>query len=77
MFCNGSKRRWKPKGATSTQPSTTNEAVTVPQAVRRPDGTSCPGAGRGVARALLPAIDRHQVHKRRPGRTPRVPASEF
>src|SRR5215212_2447656 len=35
-------------------------------------------AGRGAARALLlPAIDRHQVHKRHPGRTPRVLGSEF
>src|SRR5215207_8573460 len=40
--------------------------------------TQPPGrAGRGVARALLPAIDRHQVHKRHPGLTPRVSASEF
>jgi hypothetical protein len=77
MSCNESKRRWKPKGATSTQLSAADEAATLPQAVRRPDGTSCSGAGRGVARALLPAIDRHQVHKRRPRRTPRVAASEF
>ena len=26
MFCNESKRRWKPTGTTSTQPSTANEA---------------------------------------------------
>src|SRR5215212_1689687 len=39
--------------------------------------TQPPGrARRGAARALLPAIDRHQVHKRRTGSTPRVPASE-
>jgi hypothetical protein len=40
--------------------------------------TQPPGrAGRGAARVLLPAIDRHQVHQRHSGLTPRVSASEF
>jgi hypothetical protein len=46
MSCNESKRRWKPTGATSTQPSTANEAVTVPQAIRRPDEDLMPGTSR-------------------------------
>src|SRR5918995_13881 len=37
MSCNESKRRWKPTGAISTQPSTANEAVTA----------GCSSAGRG------------------------------
>jgi hypothetical protein len=46
MFCKESKRRWKPKGATSTQPSAADEAVTLPQAVRRPDEDLMPGTSR-------------------------------
>lgn len=38
----------KPTGATSTQPSTANEAVTVPQAVGGPDEELVPGARRAL-----------------------------
>ena len=46
MSCNESKWRWKPTVVTSTHPSTANEALTVPQAVRRLDEDLMPGTSR-------------------------------